>query len=295
MNRTSMRALPRLDTGKQAALAQDTIPDWQTLFGTFDFCACEARASAHGPAAYLADILSFLGERPGIQGKSVRDALFARRPDLGDIELSCENTNTPVPLIDLVNEILEDAVSPPAPFTPFTLAPALESDLAQTVATAALAAAFHPPLQPGAPVDVLEAGKRWRIWDEAFAYSVVRDNNTLRVAARSRQSAGPPEDRRATPQYRNRAAYEDELSQSVYPWNLPFDLPSAEARVFLTHLGVSRRDLIEALRPVPDPFVVTSAVVVSMAAERLGLTDMERRIVVGESQRPPEDFGARPR
>src|SRR5260370_24622535 len=58
MNRTSMRAVPRLDTAKQAAIAQDTIPDWETLFGAFDFCACEECASAHGPAAYLVDILS---------------------------------------------------------------------------------------------------------------------------------------------------------------------------------------------------------------------------------------------
>ena len=282
-NRTSMRVLPALDTAKQAALAQNSIPDWQTLFGNVDFCACQECTSAHSAAAYLVDILSFLEQRPGSGGKSARELLFARRPDLGDIELSCENTNTPVPTIDLVNEILEDTVSPPAVFAPFPLASKLEADLAQPIATAALEAAFHPPLQPGAAVEVLEAGKRWRVWDTAFVYGVVKTNNALSVATRSRQTSGSADERHGTPQYRNSAAYAD-LKQALFPWNLPFDLASEEAKVFLTHLGVSRRDLIEALRPSPDPFNATSPDVISIAAEGLGLTDMERRIIVGEQQ-----------
>ena len=211
---------------------------------------------------------------------------------MGDIELSCENTNTPLPLIDLVNEVLENAVAPPPPFAPLTLAPVLEADLAQKVATPALAAAFNPPLQSGARVETLEVGARWRIWDEFFAYSVVKEGATLKVTARSRQTTGSAAERRATPQYQNSAAY-TELSRSVYPWNLPFDLPREEAAVFLAHLGVSRRDLIESLRPMPEPFDPNAPIVGRMAAERLGLTDTERRILVGEPLTPPhasEDF-----
>ena len=48
----------------------------------------------------------------------MRDVLLERRPDLGDIELSCENTTTPLPYIDLVNEILEDGPSHPAAMSP---------------------------------------------------------------------------------------------------------------------------------------------------------------------------------
>jgi len=286
-NRTSLQALPRLDSHEQADAAADSIPDWETLFGSFDFCACQECASAHGPAAYFVDLLMFLENRQAeTDSQTVKDILFLRRPDLGDIELSCENTNTPLPLIDLANEILEDAVAPPAPFAPFNLAPSLEADLAQPVATDALTAAFNPPLRPGARVEILEAGKRWRVADESFAYSVVKDGGALSVSARSRQTTGSAEERRATPQYRNSAAYA-ELAQSVYPWNLPFDLPSEEANAFLTHLGVSRRDLIEALRPAPEPFDPNDPVVVRMAAERLGLTDTERKIIVGEPLTPP--------
>ena len=134
--------------------------------------------------------------------------------------------------------------------------------------------------------ETLEAGVRWRIWDEFFAYSVVKEGAALKVIARSRQTTGSAAERRATPQYQNSAAY-TELSQSVYPWDLPFDLAREEATVFLTHLGVSRHDLIEALHPIPEPFDPNAQVVVRLAAERLGFTDTERRILVGESLTPP--------
>ncbi|MEL7159257.1 MAG: Tc toxin subunit A, partial [Bacteroidota bacterium] len=94
------------------------LPDLQTLFGNMDFCACKHCRSVYGPAAHFVDVLRFLGERDSNgttqnAGRSVRDVLLARRPDLGEIELSCENTNTLLPYIDLVNEILEDVVAPP--------------------------------------------------------------------------------------------------------------------------------------------------------------------------------------
>ena len=227
------------------------------------------------------------------RGPAKRPGRAVRPPSgSGEIELSCENTNTPLPLIDLVNEVLENAVAPPAPFVPFDLPPAFETDLSQTVATEALADAFNPPLRPGARVEMLEPGARWRVRDEPFAYSVIKADDVLRVAARSRQTAGPPGELRAMPEYRNANAYL-ELAQAVYPWNLPFDLPHEEAKVFLAHLGVSRAELIEALRPTPEPFDPNSPAVILRAAERLGLTDMERKTIVGEPLMPPrqpEDF-----
>jgi hypothetical protein len=121
---------------------------------------------------------------------------------------------------------------------------------------------------------------------------VTKEGSALKVIARSRQTTGSAAERRATPQYRNGAAY-DELGRSVYPWNLPFDLPREEAMVFLAHLGASRRGLIEALRTIPEPLDPNAPIVLRLAAERLGLTDTERRILVGEPLTPPrqpEDF-----
>ncbi|MGA9768044.1 MAG: neuraminidase-like domain-containing protein [Blastocatellia bacterium] len=292
-NQTGLQALPKTDIRRQADTAKDSIPDWETLFGALDFCACRDCASAHGPAAYFVDLLMFLKDRKvEDSSQTVKDLLFRRRPDLGDIELSCENTNTPLPFIDLVNEVLENVVAPPLPFSQFNPAPELEDDLAQTMATDALRDAFQPALRAGARVEILEAGKRWRVLDEPFAYSILKNNNVLTVVARSRQTTGSAAERRATPQYRNSAAY-SELSQSVYPWNLPFDLSGEESSLLLTHLGVSRCELIEAMRQIPEPFDPNAPVVVSLTAERLGLTDMERRIIVNEPltpPRPPEEF-----
>ena len=47
--------------------------------------------------------------------------LLERRPDLGDIELTYQNTNTSIPYIDLTNEALENAVNPLTDFTLFDL------------------------------------------------------------------------------------------------------------------------------------------------------------------------------
>lgn len=87
------------------------IPDWENLFGGADFCSCEECQSILSPAAYLFDLLQWLEGRSAEGGKSAYDVLVARRPDLPYLQLSCKNTHTPLPYIDLVNETLELAVA----------------------------------------------------------------------------------------------------------------------------------------------------------------------------------------
>jgi peptidoglycan hydrolase-like protein with peptidoglycan-binding domain len=105
-----------IDGPKKEELAAQLkdFPNLQTLFGSDSFCACQDCQSVLGPAAYLVDILEFLNHRSASGGQTVRDVLFARRPDIAQIELSCANTNTALPYIDLVNELLEDGVAAPA-------------------------------------------------------------------------------------------------------------------------------------------------------------------------------------
>lgn len=91
----------------------DEFPEWKSLFGTLQLCACEHCRSVLSPAAYLVDVLHLLGQcAKGPTGKTPLEMLLARRSDIQDIELSCANTNTPLPYIDLVNEILENAIFP---------------------------------------------------------------------------------------------------------------------------------------------------------------------------------------
>jgi len=91
-----------------AKLKKD-IPDIETLFGPVDIREVRHCESVLGPSAYLTDLFRFLNEKKSkITGKKVKDILFQRRPDLGNIKLNCQNTNTPLPYIDLVCEILEN-------------------------------------------------------------------------------------------------------------------------------------------------------------------------------------------
>lgn len=82
------------------------LPTLESLFGSLDFCECSHCQSVLSPAAYLVDLLKFLDDAPGSPATPYQ-ALTRRRPDLPHLPLTCENTNTVMPYIDIVNEILE--------------------------------------------------------------------------------------------------------------------------------------------------------------------------------------------
>ncbi|MGW8361966.1 Tc toxin subunit A-related protein [Streptomyces wedmorensis] len=94
----------------------DLVPDWGELFGSADQCACKECRTLYSQPAYLVDLLYFLKRAPssgsmGELGESpMADTLFARRPDLWHVKLSCDNTNLTLPYVDLVNEVLENAI-----------------------------------------------------------------------------------------------------------------------------------------------------------------------------------------
>jgi hypothetical protein len=89
------------------------IPGYANLFGSLDNCACSGCRSILSPAAYFVDLMSFVDEHvsgPYFVEKNRADHplhLRTRRPDLWTLPLTCENTNTLVRELDLVNEILE--------------------------------------------------------------------------------------------------------------------------------------------------------------------------------------------
>lgn len=88
------------------------IPNLATLFDSQDFCSCKHCRSVLSPAAFLVDLFEYLKEGDHTDGSTALDKLKIRRPDLTGILLGCENTNTELPYIDLVNEWLEELVSP---------------------------------------------------------------------------------------------------------------------------------------------------------------------------------------
>ncbi|WP_372950608.1 neuraminidase-like domain-containing protein [Mariniphaga sp.] len=97
---------PGLNLETTVTSAPISDPTLRTMFGTLDACECKHCASVFSPAAYYTDILNFLYSRT----PDVYNELIRRRPDLVHIELSCKNTNTALPYIDLVNELLENFI-----------------------------------------------------------------------------------------------------------------------------------------------------------------------------------------
>jgi peptidoglycan hydrolase-like protein with peptidoglycan-binding domain len=98
------------------------LPAYRALFGNIQLCDCGHCQSFYSPAAYFVDLLHML-DRPSLgAAANPVEVLFRRRPDLGHIQLTCENTNTLIPYVDLVTEVLESFVANGAP-TPFNVPP----------------------------------------------------------------------------------------------------------------------------------------------------------------------------
>jgi len=113
-NGTSVAALAPTNASSSALQG---MPDLQALFGSLDYFQCEDCQSVYSPAAYLVDLLQYLKgfAASGTGVTSALDALLLRRPDIQYVALDCNNTNITLPYIDLVNELFEAAIAPPAP------------------------------------------------------------------------------------------------------------------------------------------------------------------------------------
>jgi hypothetical protein len=96
------------------------LPSWAELFGSVELCECAHCGSVLGPAAYFVDLLEFLHHaKPNaagftplayLLGTDTQNAPAGRRPDLAYLQLNCENTDTVLPYVDLVNEVLESYI-----------------------------------------------------------------------------------------------------------------------------------------------------------------------------------------
>ncbi len=103
-----------------------------SLFHDMDRCACDDCLSVYSPASYFVELLQYLRNdnlnpnNPNTGQKTMDgtplQALFNRRPDLGCLELTCENAFTPLPYIDLATEVMESfIVHNPQPKDPIKL------------------------------------------------------------------------------------------------------------------------------------------------------------------------------
>lgn len=98
------------------------IDGYAELFGNQDYCDCEACKSILSPAAYFTDMMYFVYQN--ISKKLFIPSLTThplylkrRRPDLWTLKLNCQNTNTEIPYLQVVNEVLEQYLTQEIPTT----------------------------------------------------------------------------------------------------------------------------------------------------------------------------------
>lgn len=81
--------------------------NFKSIFDDTNLCDCVHYQSVYSPSAYLVDMLGIMKKRE----PQAFDEFVRRRTDVTHIKLTCENTNTGLPYIDLVNEVLENQIA----------------------------------------------------------------------------------------------------------------------------------------------------------------------------------------
>lgn len=284
LNGLEAETLPMVLKNNNQLVSQ--FPNWNNLFRTGDLCDCEHCRSVLSPAAYFADLLLFLKDRDTRTGKgSARDVLFQRRPDLGFLELNCENALTPLPYIDLVCEVLESAVDTTGEndleLSGFTNIPA-DTDTARTDILQAFAGAL-------ADTNTVNDGKQKIALGAGFTFSPIDPSDPNEWVVHSDDvtyllKKKPPAphffaeilpntktdaaELRAYPQYVNPRVYH-RLKGERFPSNLPFDLFAEEVRAGFHKSNLERWDLMQTLHGTSEP---NNAGIGRIAAEYFGIS-----------------------
>lgn len=268
-------------------------PDLPTLFGSLDICECEQCQSVYSPAAYFVDILKFLGDGPKKDDLTPLDVLFKRRPDLEHIELTCENTTTQVPYVDLTREIMEASVKA----REFNVAAGRDVSAELTDLNAekmpqtfpALFASKGYPVTDKASVRIDEdQTSAWLILDTSWSFTVKHLGAQLGFDVVAwPQTSWTSDELRANPEHVNNAAY-TELRNAVYSWSLPLNISVEEARGYLGHFDVKRTEVMETF--FRDPASGATALMdKSIANEYIGVTTEEAKIITGFTTGGPDD------
>jgi hypothetical protein len=264
------QGLPKVMAGDNEALA--TFPNWNNLFQTGDLCDCEQCRSVLSPAAYFADLLMFLKRRKATNpARMVKDILFDRRPDLGYLELNCENAFTTLPYVDVVCEVLEAVVANgknDLELPGFVVMPAGDA-----AARAAVEAAFTAQLiELGETFTVLQVDPAnpdlWVVHGDDITYLLKKKATPNFFAEILRNTKASAAELRAYPQYVKPRAYE-KLRAATYPLSLPFDLFAEEVRSGFQKTNLQRWDLMRTLHGTGAPNNASDG---DIAAEYFGIS-----------------------
>jgi hypothetical protein len=269
------------------AAALSTFPNWNNLFKSGDLCDCEQCRSVLSPAAYYADILMFLRDRDARNPAfSVKDILFRRRPDLGFLELDCENASTMLPYVDVVNEVLERVIAGDASdvelvgLTSLPAGAAAKVAVATALASAAIDAGTGFTLSQVDPTDP----DRWMVHGDAATYLLEKRASGNFFAQLIPNIKADAAELRAYPAYVDPAAYA-KLREARFPFALPFDLFGVEVRAGFEKFSLARWDLMGVLHGPAAPNNATAGEIAAeyfAIASDAGAAFDEKRLVVEE-------------
>ncbi len=282
---TSVAAMPI--SGATHA-AQDA--NLRSLFGAPDGCECPHDLSVLSPAAYFVDLLKFLDPNPATKAwpDGPIGLMGGRRPDLLQLELSGANTHVELPHVDLVLEVLENAVALPLTFhapAGMNVADALRSQplpwqIASELRTTAL--------QVGDDFTVRAAGTRdraevWTVKNGALQWTLLHNPERQFVM----RLAGSP---------RQVTASEVGIDKTVLAAELDAEHLSAATLREIDALRCARRDGLHLLRTIDhkvlrvgnDRFVLACKLAVTVSVQRqdtpsLVLTAPDGRILLTQS------------
>ncbi len=293
----AMKSIPRVGyTGKfptnQGLKANDSSPDgtksqgnanWNILFGNPIQCSCKECQSVYGAASYFVDLVEFLP-------KSLRQTLMSRRKDVLDMTLTCQNTNTLVPYIDLVNEILENLVAKQLFTVPIENLSNLLIENTDTITIGnGLISAMKTegfPLSSEATIAKGTISGQYLVIDGSWRYIVktTSDNGNFTSATvlPTPQTSWSADKLAAFPEHLNRKAY-DTLAGEFYPFSLPFDLWDVETRLYLNTLGIPRYKALEAMKSNSIDSSVLATREKFAARDYFGLSLTQYKLVTGET------------
>jgi hypothetical protein len=235
-------------TEDQPTDVQQAYAEWRSLFGPLDSCNCSHCQSVYSPAAYLTDLLQFLKKN----AMPLYDNLLQRRPDLVNIELSCKNINTPVPHLDIVNELLEDLVSY-----------GKHEDIADHMY--ARQTTLDAKVQRAIPEYVNTGTYTPKLWDD--------HDKKYKEMSSPINSPYPI------------------LAQQVYPASLPYNYFKRQMDTHLDLQGIKGYDLVQRFSATNslDAWNANTAGI-KLCTEYLGLTEREKDIIVGAGSTPVYTF-----
>ena len=279
------------------------VPNLNTLFGNGDLCECDDCNAVYGAASYLTDILHFLDMRiPSPGSPSVKNLMLLRRPDIGDIDLNCENTNTEIPYIDISCELMEDYINPPvvsltiATLTPGIIdAPSLSAiqskftssgfeNISDLITPSAVISAPYSVTRFNGITMVTET--HWMIRDLLVELKATQITTGLSVQL-VHQTLLSSDEVSANPEYINLPVYQDDLAHGLKgilnnaqrPFSLPFDLFEKEGELYLQKLGINKSDLINIFNPEHDTSGPPPDSLLNVAYAWLGVSQAERTLI----------------